>query len=131
MNTNDISAKATEKPEFTAPNDLVRTDPESAATPGGDDTACAHSVPSKPIKPSRPGIAVLAAFVTVFAWIFEPLNFWACAVGAVAALVLSILAMRQRGGGWRNLALVALVASSVLVLVLAISVAAYQYLLDM
>lgn len=71
-------------------------------------------------RPKRAGMAVAAFVVTVAAWVLLPLYYPGALGGGILALILSILALRQPRGAWRNLALVTTVASSVLLLILAI-----------
>lgn len=76
--------------------------------------------PEKPEKtrPARPWPSVTAFLLTLVGWICLPYNEFAALAGAAAGLILSLVALRQRRGAWRNLALVSLVAAAVLLLVL-------------
>ncbi len=76
--------------------------------------------PEKPEKtrPARPWPSVTAFLLTVVGWICLPYNEFAALAGAAVGLILSLVALRQRRGAWRNLALVSLVAAAVLLLVL-------------
>lgn len=78
-------------------------------------------------RPRRLTLAVIAFVVTVAAWIFLPVYYPAALGGGIAALVLSVLALRQPRGASRNLALVSLVASAVVLLVLAVFWSAIYY----
>lgn len=76
--------------------------------------------PEKPEKtrPARPWPSVTAFLLTLVGWICLPYNEFAALAGATAGLILSLVALRQRRGAWRNLALISLVAAAVLLLVL-------------
>lgn len=64
--------------------------------------------------------AVISFVITALAWIALPLSEIATLVLGIAGLITSIFALRQPRGAWRNLTLVALVAATVLLLVLII-----------
>lgn len=79
-------------------------------------------------RPRRVTLAILAFVVTVIGWILLPLTYQITIGAGVLGIILSILALRQPRGGWRNLALVSLVASSVLLLVMAVFAVVLYYL---
>lgn len=86
---------------------------------------------SAPCRPTRPVASILAFLITAVGWVFLPYYYWVSAVSAVAGIIVSVVALRQPRGGWRNLALVAIVASSVLALVLIIFWGILIYLMKM
>lgn len=94
-----------------------------AADGTGAESNSAESEEVENARPARGGWSVAAFVVTVLAWVALPLNYGVALGGGAVALVLSIIALRQRRGAWRNLALVSIVASVVLLLVLAIFLA--------
>lgn len=79
-------------------------------------------------RPRRATLAILAFVVTVIGWILLPLTYKITIGAGILGVILSILALRQPRGGWRNLALVSLVASSVLLLVMVVFSIALYYL---
>lgn len=86
--------------------------------------------PEKEPRHSRGVLSVIAFVVTVLAWVALPLYYVVALGGSVVAVILSILALRQPRGAWRNLALVSIVASAVLLLVLAIFLSGLAVLLS-
>lgn len=105
----EINVSGVEKPEAQEPDDSRPVHkPEQ------------QQKPEKPEKtrPARPWPSVTAFLLTLVGWICLPYNEFAALAGAAAGLILSLVALRQRRGAWRNLALVSLVAAAVLLLVL-------------
>lgn len=79
--------------------------------------------------PAHGWMAWTAFMLTIAAWVMLHFNGTVCFWLAVCGLVTSMVALRQRNRACHNLALVALVASAVLLLVLAIVYIALHYLL--
>lgn len=75
---------------------------------------------SRPVAKGRHWPSTVAFVLTLLGWVALPLNEVATLVFGVAGLVMSVVALRQPRGAWRNLALVSIVASAVLLLVLAL-----------
>lgn len=117
MTTDDPNAPQTVTPQAvdgTAPQTT-----ENQPAPENPETID-NSTPSAPEKPVRKGLATAAFVVAVIAWLLLPVLEWVSLGCGVAGLILSVLALRQRRGAWRNMALVALVSTAVLLLVLTI-----------
>lgn len=96
-------------------------------TPAQDNaTPPAQAVTARPV---RKTLAAVAALLALAAWVALPLNYWIAAAGGGASLVAAAVAMRQKPGFWRNLAMTTVVAAAVLLLVLAVFWAALIYLM--
>lgn len=105
---------------YTESSDPSTTAPEAAKPVAEEASAPVETPAVASDRPPRPGLPTASFVVTIIAWICLPLWYPGALVGGIVGVVLSILALRQRRGGWRNLALVSIVASSVLLLVLAV-----------
>lgn len=104
------------------PNNRIDEQQGAAVDTSAEQTAPTHDDAEQPAenRPHRPGMTVAAFVVTAAAWVMLPVYYPGALGGGILALILSILALRQPRGAWRNLALVTTVASSVLLLVLAL-----------
>lgn len=104
---------------------MTQQDPEQPITApeGTPDT-------SSPVRPRRGTLSLVSFLIVLGAWASLPLFYIVSATLGIISLVLGILAVRQRRGAWRNLAIVTVVASAVLVLVLVIFWAAIIYALS-
>lgn len=116
-----LTASLTDRDKTSVPEINV-SGVENPETQEPDDSRPVHKPEQqqKPEKtrPARPWPSMTAFLLTLVGWICLPYNEFAALAGATAGLILSLVALRQRRGAWRNLALVSLVAAAVLLLVL-------------
>lgn len=104
------------------------TENQSETTPTAQTHAVGPDIKTSAPRPRRATLAIIAFVVTVIGWILLPLSYQATIGAGLLGLILSILALRQPRGGWRNLTLVSLVASSVLLLVMVVFAIALYYI---
>jgi uncharacterized membrane protein len=81
----------------------------------------------KPAQAQHHKLTIAAFVITVLAWVSLPVQYVVSICLCIIGLALAVLGVRQPRGGSRNLALITLVASGVLLLVYAVFWGALLY----